>query len=292
MASHQIIAIGGSAGAFESLVKILRGLPPRFPAAILAVIHTAPDNPGRLSTILSRVGSLPAEAATDGVPMQPGRVYVAPPDHHLLVKDGRLQITRGPREHGFRPALDPLFRTAAAAYGPRVIAIILSGAGSDGLLGLSLVKRGGGIVSSRRIRTTRIFLACLSARFSRSRRPYAARGRYGVRLFGSRQRTMMFPLFTLSDRDLLRFQCYVGHTYGPDSLAAAQADDLEQALWTAIRALEESSTLRRRMAAHARDRGLTAIAEEFDEHAQDSESRAKLVRRVIATPADTKVESS
>ncbi|HVQ15260.1 MAG TPA: chemotaxis protein CheB, partial [Vicinamibacterales bacterium] len=99
-------------------------------------------------------------------------------------------------------------------------------------------------------------------------------------------------LWELRDGNMVRLQCHVGHAFTPDSLVATQAEDLEQALWTALRVLEESGTLRRRMAAHARERGMTAIAKSYEEHAQDSDQRARLLRRVIVAPADDEVESS
>lgn len=108
------------------------------------VVHTSPDNPGVLPQILRRAGVLPVEFARDRDPIVVGRVYVAPPDHHLLLKRGHIRVVRGPKENGFRPAVDPLFRTAAATYGVRVIGVVLSGGLNDGTHGLAnIVERGG-----------------------------------------------------------------------------------------------------------------------------------------------------
>ena len=145
MQPRDIIVIGGSAGALAPLSTIVRGLPARLPAAIFVVIHTAPDHPGMLARILSRAGSLPAVTADDGAIIRAGHIHVAMPDHHLLITPGSVRVTRGPREHRFRPAVDPLFRTAATAYGPRVVGIILSGGQYHGALGLSYVKTRGGV---------------------------------------------------------------------------------------------------------------------------------------------------
>lgn len=329
---HHVIVIGGSAGALQSLLKIVRGLPVGFPAAIFVAIHTAPDNPGRLSTVLDQK-PLPAVTATDGLRIQPGHIYVAPPDHHLLIKNGHIRVTRGPRENGFRPAVDPLFRTAAAAYGPSVIAVILSGGGDDGLLGLSHVKRGGGIVIAqdpteadspsmpwhaiKQIDVDHTLraddMAAIISGLVRERvdegagtaavddpRPDQAEAGTDALDTG----TLPGPptayrcpecggaLWELRDGKLLHFQCYVGHAFSPESLASAHADSLDEALWTALRALEESSSLRRRMAEHARLRGMSGIADSYEDHARDSEARATVLRRFITDPADAKAESS
>jgi|SRR5215510_2306774 len=140
----RLVVIGGSAGAIEALRTLAPDLPEHFSAPICVVLHTAPDSPGLLPSILARSGTLPAEHATSGVRMQPGRYYVAPPDHHLIVEPGALQLTKGPRENRFRPAIDPLFRSAAQTYGPAVVGVLLSGGLDDGTAGLHSIKRLGG----------------------------------------------------------------------------------------------------------------------------------------------------
>jgi two-component system chemotaxis response regulator CheB len=115
------------------------------PAALCIVLHLPPDHRSRLPEILSRAGPLPAAHGVDGAPITPGCIYVAPPDHHLLVEAGYIRLTRGPKENRTRPAIDPLFRSAAYAYGPRVIGVVLSGQLDDGTAGLWAVKDRGGI---------------------------------------------------------------------------------------------------------------------------------------------------
>jgi two-component system, chemotaxis family, protein-glutamate methylesterase/glutaminase len=144
-AAHDLIVIGGSAGSLQSLLSIVAGLPANFPAAVLIVMHTAPYGPSRLPQILSRSGPLPASAARHGEAITPGQIMVARPDYHLLVRPGRLELSHGPRENHTRPAVDPLFRTAARAYGSRVIGVILSGALYDGAAGLLAIKVRGGV---------------------------------------------------------------------------------------------------------------------------------------------------
>jgi two-component system chemotaxis response regulator CheB len=145
MAIDHLIVIGGSAGAVDALQKIVNGLPASLPAAICIVVHLAPESPGLVHKVLERAGSLPAEVAADGRKLEAGRIYVAPVDQHLLVEPNALRLSRGPKENMFRPAVDPLFRSAAQVYGPRVIGVILSGGLDDGTAGLWAVKQLGGM---------------------------------------------------------------------------------------------------------------------------------------------------
>jgi two-component system chemotaxis response regulator CheB len=145
MPGHDIIVIGGSAGGVEALRELTRGLPPDLPAAVFAVLHVTPAAPSALPEILSRNSALPARHAVDGEAIEYGRVYVAPPDHHLLVESERVRVVRGPKENRVRPAADPLFRSAAKFYGPRVVGVVLTGALDDGTAGLAAIKRRGGV---------------------------------------------------------------------------------------------------------------------------------------------------
>jgi two-component system chemotaxis response regulator CheB len=141
-----IIVIGASAGGMEPIRTILGGLPADFSGSLFIAVHMSPDSPGILPSIYDRFGLLPVEAARDGERIVPGRVYVAPPDRHLMIEPGRMCVARGPKENRFRPAVDPLFRSAAQTYGPRVVGIILSGGLDDGTSGLWTVKQLGGTV--------------------------------------------------------------------------------------------------------------------------------------------------
>ncbi len=144
MPRKDIVVIGASAGGIEPIRTILGGLPADFPGSLFVVMHTSPDAPGVLDVIFNTAGALPAVVAKDGERIVPGRVYVARSDHHLLIEPGRVRLTRGPKENRFRPAVDPLFRSAAQTYGPRVVGIILSGGLDDGTSGLWTVKQLGG----------------------------------------------------------------------------------------------------------------------------------------------------
>ena len=141
----RVIAVGASAGGVQALSELASRLPPDLPAAVLVVLHLSPHGHSVLPAILSRAGTLPALHAQDGEGLKPGRIYVAPPDHHLLVEDGRLQLSRSAAEHGHRPAIDATFRSAALAYGPRCVGVVLTGNLDDGAAGLAAIKKSGGI---------------------------------------------------------------------------------------------------------------------------------------------------
>jgi two-component system, chemotaxis family, protein-glutamate methylesterase/glutaminase len=145
MDNRDIIVIGGSSGATAPLKAILGALPRDLPAAVFIVLHIPARSIGLLSTVAGAAGRLPAREARDGMKIEHGNVYIAAPDHHMILTDGVIRLGRGPRENMVRPAIDPLFRSAAMTYGSRVIGVILSGLLNDGASGLDAIKRCGGM---------------------------------------------------------------------------------------------------------------------------------------------------
>ena len=141
--NHNIIVIGASAGGVEPLKKIVSDLPADLPAAVFVVVHVGQVS--YLPEILDRAGPLGAVPARNGAAFRMGCIYVAPPGFHLLLHDGHMMLRRGPRENLARPAIDPLFRSAALSYGASVIGVLLSGSLSDGTAGLRAVKAVGGL---------------------------------------------------------------------------------------------------------------------------------------------------
>jgi two-component system, chemotaxis family, protein-glutamate methylesterase/glutaminase len=144
VAKRDVIVIGASAGGVEAISRLVAELPGDLRAAILIVLHVSPRR-SLLPHILTRAGPLPAAHPTDGEPLEYGRIYVAPPDRHLVVQDGVVRVLNAPPENGVRPAVDVLFRSAARAYGPRVAGVVLTGALGDGTAGIAAIKQAGGI---------------------------------------------------------------------------------------------------------------------------------------------------
>ena len=144
VATHDVVVIGASAGGVEAISTIVAGLPRDLRAAVLVVLHVSRGR-SVLPDILSRVGPLPAAHPRDGDTLHIGRIYVAPPAHHMTVEGSTIRVQHGPSENGVRPAVDPLFRSAARSFGPRVVAIILTGSLDDGTAGMAAVKEAGGV---------------------------------------------------------------------------------------------------------------------------------------------------
>jgi two-component system, chemotaxis family, protein-glutamate methylesterase/glutaminase len=144
MARKDIVVVGASAGGMDALQKLVAGLPADMPASLFIVWHMAPGVRSALPEVLGRATRLQVVTPADGDPIAPGRIHVAPNDHHMLLERGYIRVTKGPKENRFRPALDPLFRSAAYVYGPRAIGVVLSGALDDGTSGLWTIKLRGG----------------------------------------------------------------------------------------------------------------------------------------------------
>jgi two-component system, chemotaxis family, protein-glutamate methylesterase/glutaminase len=145
MPTRDIIVVGTSAGGVQALQRLVHQFPPNFPAAVLVVLHIAPDLPSKLPEILCRAGPVPVHHCRDRDQLGAGRILVAPPGFHMLLDGEQVRLTHGPRENSSRPSIDVLFRSAARSYGPRVIAILLTGALYDGVAGLLDVRRAGGV---------------------------------------------------------------------------------------------------------------------------------------------------
>lgn len=145
MQNHDIIVVGASAGGVEALKELVGSFPSDLKAAVFIVLHVPPYSTSHLPEILSRCGLLPAVHAVDNEKITTGRIYIAPPDHHILLEKGRVLVKKGPKENRFRPSVDALFRSAAYVYGPRVLGVVLSGVLNDGTSGLWSIKRLGGI---------------------------------------------------------------------------------------------------------------------------------------------------
>jgi two-component system chemotaxis response regulator CheB len=303
---HDVVVIGGSAGGVEAVQHIVSAFPNDLRAAVFIVVHTAPGADSSLPDILSRKGPLKATHAIHGEPISEGRIYVAPPDNHMLVRPGYLAVQRGPKENGARPAVDPLFRSASIAYGPRVVAVVVSGYLDCGTAGLVSVKARGGVAvvqnpdealvsdmprsAATQVTVDHVLpLAEIGPMIVRlTREPAAAvLPRLSAALAevegdepGLRS-DVVCPICqgALTEGQLegvTTFRCHVGHAFSPSALLAEQAESLERALWAAVRALEESARMAKRMA-----RSPSGIRGRLEEKYQSQMHQADLVRRML-----------
>jgi two-component system chemotaxis response regulator CheB len=307
MQGRDIVVMGGSAGGIEAMQAIVASFPPDLQAAVFVVIHTAAGFESALPEILSRRSPLKATHAIHGEPVVTGRIYVAPPDNHIQLRPGFLAVQRGPKENGARPAVDPLFRSASIAYGPRVIAVIVSGYLDCGTAGLVSVKARGGLAIVQRpeeavakdmpqsaidhVKVDHILpvseIGAAVVRLTRQPVPLAAVPPPDVALLemegdepGLRS-DVVCPLCqgALTEGQLAgvtNFRCHVGHAFSPAALLAEQAESLERALWAAVRTLEESARLAKRLASS--DAGLRL---RFEEKAHTQMNHADVVRRML-----------
>lgn len=337
MPPDRVVAIGASAGGVEAVSKLVAALPARFPAAVLITVHVSASTPSVLPAILARAGRLPAAAVTDGEPLVAGHIYVAPPDRHLLVRDGRVWSDRSPREHHSRPAVDPMFRSVAAEYRERGIGVVLTGALDDGTAGLIAIKAAGGIAvvqepgsamhrgmpasAAAHVDVDAVlplegivpYLVSVvmppqpdgphegatmrevpdAAQIQDPRAPHphppagAVPSAYSCPDCGG-------VLGEVDDNEFARYRCRIGHAFTTETLQQTQADGVEQALSTALRALEERTALSRRMADGARERGHHHTAARFDEAAAAAERSARIVDEILRHPgtADVKPDAA
>ena len=323
--SHRdIVVVGASAGGVEALTRLVAQLPADLPAAVLVVLHLSAGHRSVLPAILSRAGVLPASHAVDGEPLEPGHIYVAPTDRHLLVEPGRVIVNSGPRENGHRPAVDPLFRSAANAYGPRVVGVVLTGALDCGTSGLLAIKERGGLAvvqdpdeafcpdmprsalefvpvdhRTRLAEMGALLVKLVSAPLASVKAPTPSpRLKEEVQVMAKgpvehqelqevgHPSSFSCPdcggvLFELDDHGLLRYRCRTGHGYTAKALTVSQQSALDGALWAALRALEESASLSRRMARRAHERNHTHSARRYEERARATQEQAELVRRLV-----------
>ena len=321
MPGRDIVVIGASAGGVEALRAMVGGLPPDLPAAVLVVLHVPRSSPSALPSILDRSGPLRAATAADGEPLTPGRIYVAAVDHHLLIINGRVRLSRGPSENGHRPAVDPLFRSAARAYGAQAVGVVLSGSRDDGAAGLAAIVESGGIAvvqdpadalhpsmprsALEQVSTDHVVPAAkmgsliaelvlanvngaapdsdvLAAEVAMADFAATPTDDLGVPPAGYGCPNCGGALFEVHSAPVPRFRCRIGHAWSPDSLLEEHAVSVEGALWVALRALEEKKGLSQRMALNSQQRGHTGSARRYRTRADEADRAATLIRDLIA----------
>ena len=311
----KIIAIGASQGGVQVLQTIVSGLPSDFPASVLVVLHIGAE-PSMLPSILSAAGSLPVCHATHLQTIQPGHIYIAPPDRHLLVADGRLELSHGPRENYVRPAIDPLFRSVAEHYGSDAVGVVLTGRLNDGTAGLFEIKRRGGIAivqdptNAEAPPMPKSALDNVAVDFCL---PVDAIAAQLVRLTMERttpakliheqhgeipmpeEKPLAIPIAQTCPEcggammqenmgSLTRFRCHIGHIMTAEVLAATQLDALEYDIAAVLRFLNERAHLCRQMADKHFANGNRVAAERWQRAAEEATAREETVREL--TEAD------
>ncbi len=295
MAGRDIIVVGASAGGVEALSRLVAHLPDDLPASVFIVLHVAPRSGSALLRILSRQTRLRVGHPGDGEPVRPNQIYVAVPDHHLVVVPGAVRVTTGPKENGHRPSVDTLFRTAAASYGPRVVGVVLSGTRDDGTAGLRAIHARGGLAVVQDPDEA-LFAGMPRSALSGDHPDFVLPlGEIGAHLSKLAQgwepehRQEGKPALTPDSLDAeLRWA-------QPDLVGAAPADpplisqstDVDAARWTAYRALEERAALCRRLADRARERHAGITAEHFRFEASDVARQAEVLRAVLRSRGRT-----
>jgi two-component system chemotaxis response regulator CheB len=322
MTQHDIIAIGGSAGSIEALERVVPNLPADLSAAVFVVVHLASDTRSMLARVIGAAARLPTLQATAGAAVEEGRIYVAPPGAHLLIEPDGMYLGHGPRENMARPAIDALFRSAAASFGPRVIAVVLSGELNDGTAGLEAVKRCGGIAvvqdpgdalapSMPRSALSQVAvdycvpanaLGTLLARLATmpigEAPPVPTDIRLEVKIAaglgsstGEIKELGMPSPFTcpqchgvLSEIDgkPLRFRCQIGHAFTAQALSRTQSDATEEALHVALRIIHERTALMARMAQDERDAGRSRTATMYGSRADEYRKYCDTLRGALA----------
>jgi two-component system chemotaxis response regulator CheB len=305
--TRDIVVIGSSLGGVAALQVIFANLPADLPASVFVVQHTHPSGQSSLPDILSQRGPLPASHAIHGEEIQRGRVYVAPPDNHLMLRPGTVDVVRGPRENRHRPAVDALFRTAARHYGPRVIGVVLTGRFDCGTAGMISIKARDGITIVQdpddaqvpdmpfsvleHVQVDHVVpvaeIAPLIARLSREKAPpWSSDIAPRVAVLEGDQLGVPIGLVcphcdgaltesTVGGFTLVR--CHIGHAFSPHSLVHQQQEQVERALWSAVRALEESATLARRIAAKVP----SDLRARYEERARDHDENAERLRAIV-----------
>jgi two-component system chemotaxis response regulator CheB len=319
--AQALILIGASAGGVQAALELAPALPANFPVPILFVQHIG-AHPSRLWELVQARGPNAAVAASDGAVPRPGTIYFAPPDHHMLLQGGLIRLSRGPKEHHARPAIDPLFRSAALDCGPQAIGVVLTGRLDDGSAGLRAIKQCGGTAvvqdpldayapdmpqnALSHVAADHVVplaaLGPLLHELALARRPVPSARREPPAFLRQEQQVISGEramenlqaiarpsaltcpdcggvLFELKDKHPVRYRCHTGHGFSLLSLAAAQEEVSDAALWSSLRTLQEKEFILRRLA-QAQGPGASAAAEQALREADELAQACTVLRRL------------
>ena len=327
LAGHDIIVIGTSAGGLKALSAVLSELPADIGAAIFVVQHLAADRKSLLPKLLADISDLPVIDPIDGATFETGHVYVARPDHHLLVNADTVRVLRGPQENRFRPSIDALFRSAARAHGSRVIGVVLTGYLDDGTVGLQAIKKRGGIAvvqdpaeaaypsmprtALRYVKVDHsVPIAEVGALLNRlvvtppgaqEDYPTTAEIEIEANIAEQLMNTEEFlenvkeigsltaytcpdchgAIWQLGEDEPLKLRCHVGHSFTGEVFTTAQSQSVENALWSAVRVMEEKVTFSRQLATRKREQNLHKAADSYEKQASALDDEVTRVRDLI-----------
>jgi two-component system chemotaxis response regulator CheB len=267
---RDLVVIGASAGGVEALRTLVSALPDDLAAGLLIVLHLPAGGTSALDSVLATVSPLPVRVAEDGAPIEKGHLYVAPPDHHLLVDGDQLALSDGPPENGHRPSIDALFRSAAAR-GPSTVGIVLSGVLDDGTAGLVAIKSRGGLA---------IVQDPVDAAYRGM--PDSAVANVAVD---------HLLTATAIGAGLGRILCLpAGRAWSADRLLDPTDEPLQAALWTALRSLDDKAGLAERMAANAQLRGDSALTRRYTSAMNEARFAARLLRGRLTAGASERTK--
>jgi two-component system chemotaxis response regulator CheB len=310
-----VVAVAASAGGVEALTNFVGHLPPDFGAVTLVVLHLPPGGPSVLPSILARAAKLPVVHAEAGLPLRPGVVIVAPPGHHLVVRDHQTDLIRGPRENGHRPSADALFRSAALAYGDRSAGVVLSGTMDDGAAGLRAIGLADGLTIAQEpseaafpgmpraaIAEAHPSIVCRVADMAEHLvtwmsklptddaidEPSEADQTMSYSEHALRNELSEFTcpecggtLWLDNSMGAERFRCRVGHTFSFRGLQVGKQEALEAALWAAIVALQERADLSRRLLKRLEGVGRPSQLQRYRDDVSEAGKQVELLRSLI-----------
>ncbi len=301
MPKQNIFVIGASAGGVEALQQLVRQLPPEFPGTLFVALHLAPRIKSLLPEILTSAGPLLAAHPKDGEKIESGRIYVAPPDNHLVIEHKHMHLSRGPKEQHHRPCINVMFRSAALAYGERVRAVVLTGELDDGTAGMWEVKRRGGVAviqnpeeaafpsmplsALREVEAEYIVniaeMGALLTRLASQEREYngtqMASTNVDPQLTDLRCPDCRGPVWELPRDKGTEFRCRVGHVFSAKSMLSEQFAAQEQALYGAVNSLEEGASLATRLAKTLEG----PFSERLREEARERHGQAEAIRGIL-----------
>jgi len=320
MVRRDVVVIGGSAGSHKPLQQMLARLPSDLPAVVLVVLHVAPGARATLADSLVSSCAMPVLSAADGVPLEPGFVHVAVPDRHLIIDEGDvLRLSDGPRQNRVRPAADALFRSAARWCGPRVAGVVLSGGLDDGAAGLAAIAAGGGLAvvqDPEDARFPSMPTAALRVVPGAARVPGIDLGdaladmagrevtaengppkplvwetdmiAYGASNMIDRGQPVGLGcpecrggMYVVRTGLAAHYVCHVGHSFSPQSLLAIREDSIEEAIWTAVSALQEKATIIKELVEQSENAGDAMAEKAYRAEAEHADRAAEVLREHV-----------